>query len=139
MKREELLAKVKTCTPDLGWEDEYPNLYGKYGRTIPGICDYWSWFTEDNISEHARRKGCHPLTDATDIELLEMWAVASDYWLHKYEQWYNDSVKKCSKLDSFIGKCERDYFGYDDRYTNETIDRIFDSVFENLDKYKKNN
>ena len=74
-----------------------------------------------------------------DIELLEMWAVASDYWLHKYEQWYNVSVIKCSKLDSFIGKCERDYFGYDDRYTNETIDRIFDSVFENLDKYKKNN
>lgn len=32
MNREELLDKVKRCTPGLGWEGEYPDLYGKYGK-----------------------------------------------------------------------------------------------------------
>lgn len=138
MTREELLYKVQRCTPALGWEFEYPNLYGKYGMTISGIYDGWYWFTEDNITDYARKRGCLPLTDATDIELLEMWAMADNYWLNKYKKWYKASENKSAKLDRFIGECERRYFEYDaDGYTDKTIDRIFNSIFEVLDKTAK--
>lgn len=134
MDRTELLNKVRNCTPQLGWDDKFPNLYGKYGMTISGICDGWHWFEEDNITEYSRQKGRLPLTDATDIELFEMWAVADNYWLGKYEKWLKHSEEKSSKLDNFIGKCEREYFGYDDGgYTDKTIDRVFNSIFEILD------
>lgn len=138
MNREELLYKVRHCTPDLDWGFKYPNLYGKYGMTISGICEYWHWFEEDNITDYAREYGFLPLTDATDIELLEMWAIADNYWLNQYEKWYNASKNKSAKLDRFIGECERRYFGYDaDGYTDKTIDRIFNSIFEILDKTVK--
>lgn len=138
MTREELLDKVRNCTPDLGWESVYPNLYGKYGTGIYGVCDYWYWFTEDNITDYAREHGHLPLTDATDVELLEMWAIADNYWLGKYQEWYDKSREKSSKLDMFVGECERRYFGYDkDGYTDKTIDRVFNSIFEILDKAQK--
>lgn len=54
MNRDEILNKVKNCVPDLGWESVYPNLFGKYGMSVCGICDYWYWFTEDNITDYAR-------------------------------------------------------------------------------------
>ena len=134
MDRFELLNKVRNCTPQLGWDDKFPNLYGKYGMTICGICDCWHWFEEDNITDYSREHGCLPLTDATDIELLEMWAIADSYWLGKYKEWLKRSEEKSSKLDGFIGKCEREYFGYDDDgYTDKTIDRVFNSIFEILD------
>ena len=99
-----------------------------------GICDGWHWFEEDNITDCAREHGYFPLTEATDNELIEMWAIASDYWLHKYEEWYEHSKEKSSKLDRFIRECEMKYFGYDeDGYTDKTIDRIFKSIFEILD------
>lgn len=133
MDRTELLNKVRNCTPQLGWDDKFPNLYGKYGMTICGICDRWHWFEEDKITEYSRQKGHLPLTDATDVELLEMWAIADHYWLNKYKEWLKRSEEKSSKLDNFIGKCEREYFGYDDDgYTDRTIDRIFNSIFEIL-------
>lgn len=54
--------------------------------------------------------------------------------LDKYQQWYDKSKEKSSRLDRFIGECERRYFGYDkDGYTDKTIDRIFNSIFEILD------
>lgn len=135
MDREEILNKVRRCTPQLGWEFKYPDLYGKYGITISGVYDGWYWFTEDNITEHARERGCLPLTDASDIELLTMWAMADNYWLNKYREWLKRSEEKSSKLDRFIGECERRYFDYDeDGYTDKTINRIFNSVFEVLDK-----
>ena len=138
MTREELLCKVKHCTPGLGWDFEYPNLYGKYGMTISGICDYWCWFTEENITDYAREHGHLPLTDATDMELFEMWATADNYWLNQYQEWYDASENKSAKLYKFIGECERRYFGYDaDGYTDKTIDRIFNSIFEVLDKTVK--
>lgn len=138
MTREELLYKVRHCTPDLGWDFEYPNLYGKYGMTISGIGDSWHWFEEDNISDYARQHGHLPLTDATDIELFEMWAMADNYWLNKYREWYAKSESKSSKLDRFIGQCESKYFGYDENgYTDKTIDRIFNSIFEVLDEVEK--
>lgn len=135
MDRVELLNKVRNCTPQLGWDDKFPNLYGKYGMTVSGIYDGWHWFEEDNITNYARVHGYLPLTDATDIELLEMWAIADNYWLGKYQEWLKRSEEKSSKLDRFIGKCEREYFGYDDYgYTDKTIDRVFNSIFEILDK-----
>lgn len=134
MDRNELLNKVRSCTPQLGWDNKFPNLYGKYGVTISGIYDGWHWFEEDNITDYARVHGHLPLTDATDIELLEMWAIADNYWLGKYKEWLKRSEEKSSKLDRFIGKCEREYFGYDDDgYTDKTIDRVFNSIFEILD------
>lgn len=135
MNREEILNKVMHCTPNYGWESEYPDLYGKYGTGIYGICDYWLWFTEDNITDYAREHGCSPLTNATDTELLMMWAIADNYWLNQYQEWYERSKEKSSKLDRFIDECEMKYFGYDeDGYTNKTIDRIFNSIFKVLDK-----
>lgn len=102
--------------------------------TIGGFCDGWHWLEEENITEYARKQGCLPLTDATDNELLEMWAIADNYWLSKYKEWYKRSKEKSSKLDGFIGLCERKYFGYDkDGYTDKTIDRIFNSILEILD------
>ena len=138
MTREELLNHVRNCTPELGWDSTYPSLYGKYGTTIYGIYDGWCWFEEDNITNYAREHGHAPLTDATDIELLTMWAMANNYWLNKYKEWFNLSEKKSSKLDSFIGECERKYFGYDkDGYTDKTIERIFNSIFEILNNIQK--
>lgn len=135
MNREELLDKVKHCTPGLGWEDEYPDLFGKYGIGVYGVCEYWYWFTEDNITDYAKECGHRPLTDATDNELLEMWATADNYWLNQYKKWYERSHEKSSKLDRFICDCEMKYFGYDeDGYTDKTIDRILSSVLEILDK-----
>ena len=134
MDRVELLNKVRNCTPQLGWDDKFPNLYGKYGMAICGICDGWHWFEEDTITDYAREHGRLPLTDETDIELLEMWAIADNYWLGKYKEWLKRSEEKSSKLDRFIGKCEREYFGYDDDgYTDKTINRVFNSIFEILD------
>lgn len=134
MNRDELLNKVRKCTPQLGWDNKFPNLYGKYGMTISGICDGWHWFEEDNITNYSRQKGHLPLTDATNEELFEMWALADNYWLNKYKEWLRRAEEKSSKLDRFIGKCEKNYFGYDiNGYTNNTIDRIFNSIFEILD------
>ena len=125
MNREEMLDKVRNCTPQLGWDYLYPDLFGKYGMTISGICDGWSWFEEDNITDCTRERGHLPLTDASDIELLTMWAISADYWLNKYEEWYKDSSEKSLKLDNFIFECERKYFGYDkDGYTDKTIENI---------------
>ena len=134
MDREELLGKVRNCSPQLGADLIYSDLYGKYGYTMCGICDGWRWFEEDNITETVRENGCLPLTDASDIELLTMWAIADNYWLNQYKEWYDRSKEKSSKLDRFIGECERRYFGYDkEGYTDKTIERIFNSVFKILD------
>jgi len=134
LDRDDLLNKVRNCTPYYGWESKYPELYGKYGMGIYGICERWHWFEEDNITNYAREHGCAPLTEATNEELLLMWAMADSYWLSEYEKWYDHACKKARKLDEFVGKCERKYFGYDENgYTDKTIDRVLSSVFEVLD------
>ena len=135
LSRQELLELVRNCCPDLGWDNKYPNLFGKYGITIAGICLGWYWFEEDNITGTARDNGKHPITDATREELLEMLALAYHSSLNSYREWYHESKTKSDKLDGFIGKCERDYFGYDeDGYTDKTINRIFKSIYQVLDK-----
>lgn len=134
MNREEILNKVRNCTPGLGWDTKYPDLYGKYGMTISGIYEGWHWFEEDNITDYARKCGHLPLTDATNSELLQMWAIADNYWLNQYMNWYHKEQDKAFKLHAFISKCERKYFGYDeDGYTDKTIDRVFNSIFNALD------
>ena len=133
MTREEILDKVLHCTPNLGWDYEYPDLFGKYGLTICGICDGWRWFTEENITDYARKNGHLPITDASTEELLEMWAVADHYWLECYEDWFRRSEQKSAKLDRFIGYCERNYYGYDDKYTLDTIDQILEFAKRDLD------
>lgn len=135
MTREDILNKVRRCTPNFGWEHEFPELFGKYGTEYHGVYEGWYWFTEDNITDIARSHGRRPLTDASDVELLTMWAMADSYWLGQYREWLKRAEKKSSKLDMFIGECERRYFSYDeDGYTDKTIDRVFNSVFEALDK-----
>lgn len=136
MNREELLNKVRNSTPYYTFNTDYPNLFGKYGTMVTGICDYWLWYEEGKLSEYALEKGFRPLTDATDNELLEMLAITNEYWSNCYKKWYEESKRKSSKLDSFIGRCEKDYFGYDeDGYTDKTIDRVFNSIYEILDEH----
>ena len=63
-----------------------------------------------------------------------MWAISDNYWLNKYKEWCKRAEEKSSKLDEFIGDCERKYFGYDeDGYTNKTIERVFNSIFKILE------
>lgn len=136
MNRDELLKKVRKCVPDYTFGEDYPNLFGKYGVMVCGVCEYWYWYEEGKLTDYAIKKGCRPLTDATDNELLEMLAITNEYWLNDYEKRYEESKRKSSKLDSFIGRCEKDYFGYDkDGYTDETIDRVFNSIYEILDEH----
>lgn len=137
MNREELLNKVRGCTPYLGWEYKYPDLFGKYGYSQCGIGDRWCWHEEDMLTQYARENGCKALSEATDMELLEMWAIMSDYWYNEYKGWNRTAEEKTSILDRFIGKCERDYFGYEKEYTPETINKILNSVIEILDSHFK--
>lgn len=135
MDRNQLLNLVRECCPELGWDDKYPDLFGKFGTTIGGICVGWQWFEKDNITDAAKANGHQPITSATKEELLEMLVMVDHYRLNQYKEWYKKSKEKSSKLDEFIGKCERDYFGYDkDGYTDKTINRIFNSVYEALDE-----
>ena len=94
MTRLALLDKVRQSAPALGWDGKYPYLFGKYGMTICGIYDGWRWFEKDNITDAARSCGCLPLTDASDAELLEMFAITQDYWLEKYEEWLKRAEDK---------------------------------------------
>ena len=138
MSREELLEKVKNNRPYLGWDEKYPNLFGRYGHTYCTIYDNWFWYDEGTMTEYAKNKGCKPLSEATDIELLEMLALSSLFWLKFYQNSFRNSKEKSSKLDDFIAKCETDYFGYGDEYTEKTIDTIFNKIYDILDeKFKK--
>ena len=135
VNREDLLNKVRQCTPDLGFDKKYPRLFGIYGITAGGLYDGFYWF-DDKLTDYGRKCGCKPLTEATDAELLEMWAITQDYWLGEYTEWLKRSEEKSSKLDHFIDDCERMYFGYDeDGYTDKTIDRVFNSIKEILNEH----
>lgn len=136
MNRDDLLKAVRKSTPPQTAGGDYPNLFGKYGVMTCGICEYWHWFEKGKITESALQKGFRPLTDATDSELLEMLAITNGYWLDYYKKWLEKSEEQLHKLHSFVGKCDRDYFGYDiNCYTDEAIDRIFNSIYEILDEH----
>ena len=62
----------------------------KYGMLYCGICDKWSWFTEENISLQAIKLGYRPIEEAAQEELWKMIAMASRYWEVCYKRWYHE-------------------------------------------------
>ena len=127
MNREELLEAVKNSTAQLGWDSLYPMSFGKYGYTFStAFGDGWRW--KDNLNE------------ATDIELLFMWGMIVNYLYKKYQNWYYSDQDKLNILSKFIGKWERNYFGYGKNgYTTQEIERIFANVDKILEQsYEKN-
>lgn len=128
MNREELLETVRNSTPQLGWDSLYPMSFGKYGYTFSNVFgDGWRW--KDNLDE------------ATDIELLFMWGKIGNYWYKKYQNWYDLDQDKLNILSKFVGKWERNYFGYGKNgYTTQEIERIFTNVDKMLEQsYGKHN
>jgi hypothetical protein len=119
---------VKHCVPQLGME-YIDDTFKTYGMTYTGICDGWEWFRKDKIPQYAIDKGHKPIEEATNEELWKMLAMSSMYWEGNYEEWYEQSKRKSSILDRFIGDCERKYFGYDSEgYTTNTIYRILNTI-----------
>lgn len=62
----------KKCTPWLGADQTFPNLFGKYGHTVSGMGYGFQW--NDNLK------------NATEQELWEMLALSSMYWEGKYRE-----------------------------------------------------
>lgn len=102
MTRQELLDAVNQSSPALGWDTKYPNLFGKYGFTLVGVCDGWVWFNSDTITESARCSGHLPLSDASDEELLEMLSMERGYWLDRYETWLKQAEEKAHRLEEML-------------------------------------
>ena len=99
LTRQELLDHLSECAPPYEYLNKYPTLYDKYGQFSTGVSQHWIWYTEDNLSEYGRRQGYRPLTDATDVELLEMWALESDYWCRSYQRWYRELDRKIRGIE----------------------------------------
>lgn len=102
MTRQELLDAVNQSSPALGWDTKYPNLFGKYGFTLVGVCDGWVWFNSDTITESARCSGHLPLSDASNEELLEMLSMERGYWLDRYETWLKQAEEKARRLEEML-------------------------------------
>ena len=102
MTRQELLDAVNQSSPALGWDTKYPNLFGKYGFTLVGVCDGWVWFDSDKITESARCSGHLPLSDASDEELLEMLSMERGYWMGRYETWLKQAEEKAHRLEEML-------------------------------------
>lgn len=161
--REELLNRLANSRIPYNIDYDYPDLFGKYGFTVNAICDYWVWYTDDNkdiswykkdekcicepdfriASRYAsgwkeRGRECLPLTEATDIELLEMLTIVNNYWIDYYKKELKYSERKSLKLEEFVGECERRYFGYDKKgyvvLDDKTIEKILDSILDILDE-----
>lgn len=85
-----LVDFLKTrVTPPLGAEN-MDDVFAKYGMTVCGICDYWYWFTKDNITEYALNNGRKPIEEASELELWKMIAICERYW----EIFYSQEIKK---------------------------------------------
>ena len=78
----------KRVTPPIG-ADDMDETFGKYGIMIYGVCEYWHWFTKDNITEYALNNGRRPIEDASELELWKMIAIASRYWETFYSDCYH--------------------------------------------------
>lgn len=102
MTRQELLDAVNQSSPALGWDTKYPDLFGKYGFTLVGVCDGWVWFDSDKITESARCSGHLPLSDASDEELLEMLSMERGYWMDRYETWLKQAEEKAHRLEEML-------------------------------------
>ena len=89
MSDDSLLEFLTTrITVPYGAEDIDP-LFRTYGVMVCGICDYWSWFTKDNITPHAISCGHKPIEYANDKELWKMIAICSRYYEVFYEREYD--------------------------------------------------
>lgn len=66
--------------------------FNKYGMMVCGICDYWHWFTKDNITKYAIRNGHSPIEEATEFELWKMIATTSRYWQVMYQRLYREKM-----------------------------------------------
>lgn len=75
-----LIEVVKESTPWLGADNDYPELFGKYGYTYCGICDGFRW--KDSINE------------ATELELWMMLALSERYWGNRYRELFHKEEKK---------------------------------------------
>lgn len=121
MSREVLLKEVRKSVPNLGWDNKYPNLFGKYGKTVFRVfCDDWIWLDS--------------LESASNEELLEMLAITNGYWYRKYKNWAETKEEKSNILDNFIGTCEAEFFGYAQYYDIEQIDKILNNILTFLRK-----
>lgn len=88
-----LLEFLKTrVTPPMEAED-MDKTFGKYGMMVCGVCEYWYWFTKDNITEYALSHGRRPIEEATELELWKMIAICERYWKEFYSELYH---KKCT-------------------------------------------
>lgn len=129
MTRAELRDRVMKSTPPYGWDMKYPTLFGRYGKTVTGICDDWIWYTSESITDADLGQGKLPLCDASNEELLEMLAVEESYWSKYYQDRCQVVEAKAQKLDKFIGTCSTKYFGHDSQYTENSIDRVIEFVY----------
>ena len=129
MTQRELLDKVMHSLPQFGWDIEYPTLFGKYGKTTSGLLREWVWYTSESITHADRALGKRPLTDASVQELLEMLAVEEGYWSKYYQDRCQVVEAKAQKLDQFVGTCEKKYFGYDETYSENSIDRVLEFLY----------
>lgn len=124
IETEQLIEKVKNSVPYLGAHVDFPELFGRYGYVTAGMCEKWIW--NDKALEQATRE-----------ELLMMLAISFEYWLDLYESLSKKNEEKAQKLDEFVGTCEEEFFGYDDSYTLEIVDRVLEQALETLRGVKK--
>lgn len=129
LTRADLVDKVLHSVPKYGWDISYPTLFGKYGKTITGLCDEWIWYTSESITAADLGQGKHPLADASTEELLEMLVIEESYWSKYYQDRCQVVEAKAAKLDRFIGTCETKYFGHDNEYSEHSIDRVLEFIY----------
>lgn len=127
--RADLMDRVMKGSPLFGWDISYPTLFGKYGKTVTGICDEWIWYTSDSITAADRGQGKCPVSEASTEELLEMLAIEESYWSRYYQDRCQVVEAKAAKLDRFIGTCATKYFGHDSEYSEHSIDRVIEFVY----------
>lgn len=72
--------------------EDMDETFGKYGMMICGVCDYWRWFTKDNITANALVDGYRPVEEATELELWKMIAICERYWRVFYKNLYHDAT-----------------------------------------------
>lgn len=108
MSDDSLLEFLTTrITVPYGAEDIDP-LFRTYGVMVCGICDYWSWFTKDNITPHAISCGHKPIEYASDKELWKMIAICSRYHEVFYEREYDRVREKQIPKKVTFGYDEQD-------------------------------
>lgn len=93
-----LVELVVNSTPWLGADNDYPDLFGKYGYTFCGIGDGFRWFRKDPnikltynqiaLNDKAVANSYKAIDDATELELWKMLALSERYWSNCYKEWY---------------------------------------------------